>query len=225
MRQVDAVITHSPWEAQYLARTAHGVNVHAVPWQLRAPRKTPAFAARNGVGFIGSFAHAPNQDAVRYLLSDIMPRVWQQNPQIRLHLAGSGWPPQALPALDPRVECLGEVKNLAGFLGSRRLTIAPLRFGAGIKGKVLDSFAAGTACVLSPVAAEGLALSPVLNTAIGDDAAALARLICEIHDNETLNDSLAKAGQAIIRSHHTAAETTAALGRACAAAHALAQTG
>ncbi len=225
MRQVDAVITHSPWEAEYLARRAPGVNVHAVPWHVRAPRKTPAFAARNGVGFIGSFGHAPNQDAVRHLLADIMPLVWQTNPQIRLRLAGSGWPADALPALDSRVEFLGEVPNLDAFFGGLRLTIAPLRYGAGIKGKVLDSFAAGTPCVLSPIAAEGLTLKDILQTAIGDDAASLARLICEIHDDETLNTRLAKAGQAQIRSHYTAAATSAALARACIPAPPLAQTG
>jgi autotransporter passenger strand-loop-strand repeat protein len=225
MRQVDAVITHSPREAQYLARNAPGVNVHVVPWHLAVPRKTPAFAARQGVGFIGSFAHAPNQDAVRHLLSDIMPLVWRQNPLIRLQLAGSGWPPFALPALDPRIDFIGEVTDLNAFLGGLRLTIAPLRFGAGIKGKVLDSFAAGTPCVLSPMAAEGMALTAALQAAIGEDAGALARLICDIHENESLNRNLAKAGQAHIRRHATAAATTAALARACFPAPQLAGTG
>ena len=62
-----------------------------------------------------------------------------------------------------------------------RLTVAPLGFGAGIKGKVLESFAAGTPCVMSPVAAEGLSLPADLERLVGKTNQQLADLICELH--------------------------------------------
>jgi hypothetical protein len=79
-----------------------------------------------------------------------------------------------------------------------RLTVAPLRYGAGVKGKVLDSFAAGVPCVMSEVAAEGLALPPALAAPVGRDAAELAALICRLHASREDHDAAA-AGLALVR--------------------------
>jgi O-antigen biosynthesis protein len=92
MRLCDAVITHSTAEAAYLARVAPGAAVHVVAWTpLARPRAMP-LAARHGVAAIGSWSHEPNVDAVRWLVSDIMPLVWAAVPGIELLVVGSGWP-------------------------------------------------------------------------------------------------------------------------------------
>jgi hypothetical protein len=83
-----------------------------------------------------------------------------------------------------------------------RLTAAPLRFGAGVKGKVLESFAAGVPCVMTPVAAEGLALGDAL---VGDDAAALAALILRVHGSAALHRDAVQAGRAALGDFSTAA--------------------
>jgi hypothetical protein len=83
-----------------------------------------------------------------------------------------------------------------------------------VKGKVLESLAAGVPCVMTPVAAEGLGLPPVLQAMVGADAAGLAALICGYHKDAARYDAAAQSGLALIRDGHSEAAVTAALARA-----------
>jgi O-antigen biosynthesis protein len=100
---------------------------------------------------------------------------------------------------DPRVELLGHVPDLATVYARGRLAIAPLRFGAGIKGKVLEAFAAGVACVMTPVAAEGLPLLGIASTAVGEGAKALADLLCQLHGDADRAAAIGRAGNEMLR--------------------------
>jgi glycosyltransferase involved in cell wall biosynthesis len=203
LRQADCVITHSFAEAAYIGRIAPEAHVRVVPWAVPV-RPTAARGARDGVLFVGGFDHAPNPDAVRWLLAEILPLVWRAAPHLRCAIAGAGWPRQALPVPGERVRLLGQVEDLEGLYASARLAVAPLRFGAGVKGKVLESFAAGTPCVMSPVAAEGIALTGPLRELVAGDAEHFARLICRLHEDELYNAQAAGAGRAMIAAqfHH-----------------------
>ena len=128
-----------------------------------------------------------------------MPRVWRQDPTTPCLLVGGGMPRSLADRLDARVRVLGPVDDLGAVLEEVRLTVAPLRFGAGIKGKVLDSLAAGVPIVGTGMAAEGLDLPSALRDCIADDAAALARRIVQVHGNEAVHQGLAHAGLAFVR--------------------------
>jgi len=123
----------------------------------------------------------------------VMPLVWQADPTIPCLLVGEGMPASLA---GPNVELLGHVEDLAEIFARVRLTAAPLRFGAGVKGKVLQSFAAGLPCVMSPIAAEGLSLPEGLDTLVGRDAAELAGLITLMHTDAARNGRAARAGRA-----------------------------
>jgi len=197
MRLCDAVITHSTAEAAYLARVAPGAQVHVVAWTPGArPRPVP-LAARQGVAAIGSWSHEPNVDAVRWLVSDIMPRVWAAAPRIELLVVGSDWPARVAWITDARVRLVGAVTSIETLLGIVRVSVAPLRFGAGLKGKVLDSFAAEVPCVMTPVAAEGFALEGTLPKLVAEDAATLASLIVRLHDETPFHRVAAADGLAL----------------------------
>jgi hypothetical protein len=136
-----------------------------------------SFAARAGLAFIGSVGHDPNLDAVVWLIEEIMPRVWRRDPSIICRIVGAGWPDMFRGHLDRRVQLVGAVPELATLFDQVRLTVAPLRFGAGIKGKVLDSLAAGVPCAMTEIAAEGLALTPPLRSLVGQTPDQLANLV------------------------------------------------
>ena len=187
-RRADIVLTHSPAEATLLARAAGAHKVHVVSFATEARPRGRRFANRHGLMFVGGFNHAPNADAVHHLLRDIMPLVWAVDDTITCKLVGQGWRAGVLPGLDPRVQILGTVDDLNSVLGTVRLSVAPLRFGAGIKGKVLDSFAAGLPCAMTPVAAEGLPLSGLLPALVADCAEALAQTILWLHGDQRLNE-------------------------------------
>jgi Glycosyl transferases group 1/Hint domain len=211
MRQADVTITHSSAEAAYLAQEVPGTDVRVIPWSL-TPRPCPVpFADRNGIAFIGGMRHAPNPDAVRWMAAEVLPRVWARLPDMLCLLAGADWPEAVWGRLDPRLRLLGPVPNLDDVFAQVRLTIAPLRFGAGVKGKVLDSFAAGLPCVMSPIAAEGIPLDAVLRSAVAGDAIQMADRIFDLHTRPALNARHAEAGLTLIRTVYTEAAVTAAI--------------
>lgn len=219
MRQADAVITHSPAEAALLRRSLPQAAIHTVAWDVAIPdAATDSPAARQGIGFLGNFRHAPNVDAVEWLVDAVLPQVWAQDPAIRCYFAGSAMPPALLrlAARDARLVPLGPLASSAALFGRIRLSVAPLRFGAGIKGKVLDSLAAGVPCAMTPIAAEGLPLPADLAAAcIGDGAAALAAVILRLHGDTAARDAAAAAGRAMLAQDFSAARVTAGLAAAC----------
>jgi glycosyltransferase involved in cell wall biosynthesis len=192
-----AVITHSAYEAQLLRQCLPAARVHVVPWAVPVCPSAAPWAERAGVAFIGHFGHAPNLDAAHWLLDAIMPQVWGTHPALGCVLAGSDMPP-ALRKPPPGVAVMAEVENLATVFDRVRLTVAPMAFGAGVKGKVLDSLAAGIPCVCSPIAAEGLDLPPILQSLIAADAPGIAASVVRLHEDETLHQACREAALAYI---------------------------
>jgi glycosyltransferase involved in cell wall biosynthesis len=201
----DAVITHSTAEAGWLRQTVQHANVHVIPWAV-PPRPTPvAWAERRGIAFIGNFRFAPNRDAATFLVTQIMPKVWRADPTIECLLVGASMPEELQRLAGPRVHALGYVADLAGLFARVRLTVAPLRFGAGVKGKVLESLAAGVPCVMTPIAAEGLGLPATLTDAVSTDPQSLAEDILRLHAGGTMAEAMVSAGLAYIAVHYTEA--------------------
>jgi glycosyltransferase involved in cell wall biosynthesis len=210
----DGPITHSTAEQARLAALLPGVRVHVVPWEVALPPPVGPATRRRGVAFVGSFGHAPNRDAAWELLEAVMPLVWAQDATIPFLLAGSGMPAElaeaARTARGP-VEVLGRIPVLAELWGRALVAAAPLRFGAGIKGKVLDSLAAGIPCLCTTIAAEGLHLPDELATLVQDEPGAMAREIVRLHQDPALVDRLGAAGRAHIGEHYRAAVIDEAL--------------
>lgn len=204
----DAVITHSSHEAALLAADAPEAAVFLLPWAV-APRpvSTP-FDDRTAIAFVGSYAHPPNLDAAHSLIGTIMPLVWAHDPSITLLLAGSDLPAslrEAAEAAPGPVEVLGHVPDLATVWERTRLTAAPLRYGAGLKGKVLDSLAAGLPCLCSPMAAEGMDLPDSLSGLVAEDAEAMAASLLRLYDDEAACAALGQAGLDWIETRFSAA--------------------
>jgi glycosyltransferase involved in cell wall biosynthesis len=214
----DAVITHSAFEQALLRREVPEANVHLVPWEV-PPRPTGvAFAERSGLAFIGSFGHPPNLDAAHFLVETVMPLVWAEDPTIACLLVGTDLPASLRAAAErapaDRVVVLGHVPHLSAVWDRVRLSVAPLRFGAGLKGKVLDSLAAGIPCVCSPMAAEGMNFPPDLSALVVDTPASLATVILRVHNDAPDNAGLAASGLAWVRRALSAAAIDAALAAA-----------
>jgi O-antigen biosynthesis protein len=95
------------------------------------------------------------------------------------------------------VRLVGAVPSIGRLLSMPRLTVAPLRFGAGLKGKVLDSFACKVPCVMTPIAAEGFPLEGALPGLVAEDAAALGALIVRLHEEPPFHRAAARDGQAL----------------------------
>jgi glycosyltransferase involved in cell wall biosynthesis len=203
----DAVVTHSSHEAALLRehlrhQSRSGAAVHVVPWAI-PPRPTEIpFAERRGFAFIGHYAHAPNNDAAHWLIDEIVPALRGLESGIPCLLAGSAMPEALLRRAgrlrNMGIEVLGQVPSLSDVFDRVRLTVAPLAFGAGVKGKVLESLAAGIPCVCTPIAAEGLDLPPLLASLVAANATGLAANIVRLHEDASLNQECAEAGLAYV---------------------------
>ena len=208
----DAVITHSAVEASLLRQAIPAAHVYRVPWDVPVRNARVKLAGRSGVTFIGSYAHSPNVDAAHWLVETVMPLIWQTDPSIECLLVGSAMPEDIRRLAGPGVLVLGHVADINTYVFDRvRLSVAPLRYGAGVKGKVLDSLAAGVPCVMTPISAEGLYLCGGLQVLVGQDATQLAALICHLHHDDVAYRKLNRAGRTLVRNDHSEAAVTAAL--------------
>ena len=139
----DALWTPSRYEKDVLLGELPHADVFVCPLvqDVRAPVKS--YGERSGIGFIGGYRHAPNVDAVLYFVREILPHVLELDPGLELRVAGSHMPPEIAGIAHPAVRILGQVEDLRGFFEDQRVFVAPVRFGAGVKGKVAASLGAG----------------------------------------------------------------------------------
>ena len=151
---------------------------------------------------------------MRWLNDAVMPLVWARDPAIVCRVVGPDWPEMLAGSMDRRMQFTGQVQRLEDVFDTVRLTVAPLRFGAGLKGKVLDSLAAGVPCAMTPVAAEGLPLSRPLRGLVADGVQTLADAILDYYHRSGLNRSCADAGLAMVGEHYNEAAVRAAMAAA-----------
>ncbi|BFM15297.1 glycosyltransferase family 4 protein [Maricurvus nonylphenolicus] len=118
----------------------------------------PAFAERQHFICIGNFRHAPNWDAVRYLKESIWPGIRKQLPDAELHIYGAYPPKKATQLHNDKQGFLvkGWAEDAYEVMRHARVNLAPLRFGAGLKGKLVDAMACGTPSVTTSIGAEGM---------------------------------------------------------------------
>lgn len=163
--------------------------LHYFPLLVDCPLPAvPGLQQRHDLLFVGTARHAPNRDAVRYLRSKLWPQIHAQLPQARMLVAGS-YPTEAILQMhdpDAGFHVLGHVRDLSSLLSSARVYLAPLRFGAGLKGKLLEAMAWGIPVVTTPVGAEGIAAGDAWPGMLGDDDAALVDASVSLYQQKAL---------------------------------------
>ncbi|WP_005036537.1 glycosyltransferase [Holophaga foetida] len=157
MRKADATLVRSTTEQSLLETSVNGVPATLFPLTREIPPLDIRDASkRSGLLFIGGFRHTPNVDAIAYFISSVWPRVLRERPETTLTIVGSNTPPKIQQLASPSVHVLGYVADLALPYREARVAIAPLRYGAGLKGKVAEAMLFGVPCVTTPIGAEGM---------------------------------------------------------------------
>jgi GT2 family glycosyltransferase len=154
-RAADATVVVT--DVERLALEERGITqVHIVPTIHDAARiPARAYEETSGVLFIGGYNHTPNVDAALWLCDAIMPIVWRSKPELKLTLLGSSPPENVLALASERVTVPGFVRDVEPYFAKARVFVAPLRFGAGMKGKVGHALSYGLPTVLTDIAIEG----------------------------------------------------------------------
>ncbi|MDQ0377051.1 glycosyltransferase [Amycolatopsis thermophila] len=197
VRACDRTLVVSEAERDLLADLAPGAPVQVLS-NVHIPGPPASPAGRPGVLFVGSFEHPPNRDAAYWLAGEIWPLVRRRLPEAVLDLVGHD-PTDELRALDGHgVRFRGWVADLAALYDTARLSVAPLRFGAGVKGKVGESLAAGVPVVGTTLAFEGMRLRDGEEVLVGDKAEEIADGIVSLLTDDALWLRLSRAGQAAV---------------------------
>ncbi len=213
MRECDITLVVSPVEQAILARDAPGVavdvlsNVHEV-YGCRQP-----FGARRDLVFVGGFRHPPNEDAVLWYAREVHPRVQAALPDVVFHVIGSEVTPAVQALAGTGLVVHGFVEDIAPMMDGCRIALAPLRYGAGVKGKVNMAMSYGLPVVATPMAVEGMHVTAGEDVLVTADADAFADAVITLYGDEALWNRLSRNGLANVERHFSFAAAERALAR------------
>lgn len=157
------------------------------PFLLPAPSiDVPRFEDRSDYVMIGSYLHEPNWDAVRWCSESIWPLIRQKLPDAQLHAYGSYTPQKAYDLHKPEngFHIKGRAEEAVSTLAKHRINLAPLRFGAGLKGKLADAFIAGTPSITTPVGVEGMKGDLDWGSVVSDQPEIFADTACKLYTDK-----------------------------------------
>jgi O-antigen biosynthesis protein len=200
VRASDVTIAVTDEERSQLLRHVPDARVIVIPTIHEIAEEVRPAPGRHDVVFVGGFEHPPNADAVEYLVRDVMPHVWQRRPDVSVTVVGGSVPSEVQQLASSRVDIRGWVADLDPILSSARTMVVPVRYGAGVKGKITQGLASGLPVVTTRVGAEGLDGRDGENMLIGDDAVSLAERILRIADDDELWHVLSSRGRELVAS-------------------------
>lgn len=203
--QADATLVVSDSERMLLAKDAPQADVRVLSNLHAIGAPGPCWSQRQDLLFVGGFRHPPNVDAVQWFVREVFPRLRAARPSLQFHCIGGDVPVdvQALSQADG-VRIHGHVPDLQPWLDGCRVSVAPLRYGAGVKGKVNQAMAHGLPVVATTPAVEGMHLVDGQDVLIADDAAAFADAVLRVHDHEALWNRIATQARDNVVRHFSA---------------------
>lgn len=194
MAAADVTLAITEPDAAVLRALLPGAAVHVVTMWCEPTADLFRSGGRDVV-FLGNYGAAPNYDAAHFLARQVWPRVRAARPDARLVLAGAH-PNEAIQALAAAdIAVTGWVPDLNEVFAHAAVAAIPLRFGAGVKSKVLQALARGVPLVASTIALEGIELTDGIEVLIADDAPATAAAILRVLDDPALGTRLATAAR------------------------------
>ncbi|MGE4055884.1 MAG: glycosyltransferase, partial [Vicinamibacterales bacterium] len=218
MQACDMVWVTSTHEQQVLSTYSALPPVEVVPNIHEIRNDVAGPGGRRHLLFIGGFRHPPNEDAVVYFVEQVLPLVTKQLRTAQLLVVGSNASPRIQNLASSEVAILGHVSDVAALFDTCRVSVAPLRYGAGVKGKVSQSLAWGLPVVTTPIGAEGLGLVDREHAMIAQDPAEFAERIIELYHDDGLWRKLSENGRRHVQAHFgpdvTRSRLTALLHRA-----------
>jgi glycosyltransferase involved in cell wall biosynthesis len=195
----DLAVCVTPSDQVVVTRLSSNIKSDVIPNvhpQVKAIEKE--FEERSDILFVGNFNHPPNADGIIWFVANVWPLVQPYLPSVKLHIIGPN-PPSAVQSLrSTSVIIHGWVADIDCWLQSARLSIAPLRYGAGMKGKIGEAMAHGLPVITTPIGAEGMPARAGEDLEVVSDVASMAHCIVDVYTNREKWSRLSKNGQQMI---------------------------
>ena len=158
------------------------------------PGSNTPFSLRRDWLFIGGFQHTPNVDAVLFFVQEIYPLVSARLGDAKFYIIGDKAPPEIVALANEKIVVAGLQRDARPFFDSVKLSVAPLRFGAGVKGKINQSMGLGVPVVATSLAVEGTELRDREDILVADEPQDFARALIELYESEQLWNRLSQNG-------------------------------
>lgn len=193
----DAVCTYSNVEASVIeSHCGTGTPICILPWVEREVEDPAPLEGRAGMAFLGNYRHPPNAEAVRWFANEVMPHVLRAIPDARFHIYGAY--ADELPGIAPAM-IEGHAPDLKAMFDRHRISVVPLRTGAGVKGKVFAALGAGVPMVATPTAVEGIAITAGEHALVAADAEGFAQAVVRLSTDDDLWHRIAESGRTLVR--------------------------
>jgi glycosyltransferase involved in cell wall biosynthesis len=202
----DATVVVSPLEKDIMEKEYKTKKVFYIPFLYNRHVKKSIFddfEKRKDLLFIGSFVHKPNEDCVFWFTEYIYPLIKKEVSDIKLYLVGSNPTEKILQLESSDVIVVGYVQDVAPMFNKAKVFISPLRYGAGVKGKILQSFSYGLPVVTTSVGSEGMNLKHNLHLMIADNPEEFAQQTIQLYTNKDLWIKLAKNSLQYLEENHS----------------------
>ena len=204
LAQLSAVtIVVSEMEKEYFEKLTPGSSISVVPTIHHVADFVPEWKTRKGLFFVGGYGHPPNIEALRWFIKDIWPLL---DPVIRsagLDIVGANPPPEIKELNSSTIRVHGWLKDTTPLLNGARLSLAPLRSGAGVKGKIGEAWSHGVPVIGTTLAFKGMASSVDAAYLAADTPADFAeKLSIAYHDEEVWNLA-SNSGRQIIQDRYS----------------------
>jgi GT2 family glycosyltransferase/glycosyltransferase involved in cell wall biosynthesis len=200
MQASDHIVLVSPAEIPFLSDILPRSRISVFPALYSPIVARPAgHAARRHIFFLGGFGHSPNVDSVNWFVKKVWPAVHARLPGVEFHILGAGASADVI-ALEeqPGVRFVGYVQDLDPILAGYRLSVAPLLYGAGIKGKLGTSMGAGVPCVSTTIGAEGMGIVDGVHAMVRDDPEGFAEAVASLYGDPVLWQTISERGRRLV---------------------------
>ena len=199
IRKADVTLVVSPTERALLEELLPGARVMVLSTIHELLPMGKPFAEREGLVFIGGFQHPPNADAVLWYAREILPLLRERLPGVRTIIVGSQVPAPIKALAAPDFVIAGYVPDVAPYFNGCRISISPLRYGAGVKGKINLAMSYGLPVVATTASIEGMHLSSGEDVLTADTPTEFADAIVRLYHDRELWEKLAAGGRENIR--------------------------
>lgn len=191
-KKSDMVWTVTGLDMDVLLAEEPGLNVAIVPnvHEMSAAPSDTSEREKGVLVFVGGFRHRPNEDAVLYFCNEVLPLVRKRMPGVRLRIVGDSPPPSITALRSGSIEVTGRVPDTMPYLRTSHISIAPLRFGAGLKGKIGEAMSIGLPVVTTSIGVQGMDARIGRDIMVGDTPEAFSECILRLSEDEALYRSV-----------------------------------
>lgn len=202
MEVSDISLVFSSVEKSIINQENPRIHIELMPWIQKINPNNKGYEKRSDILFIGSFIHKPNIDSLVWFVKSIFPLVKNEIKDIKLIVVGSNPTAEILDLGTNDVVVKGYVPDASPYFENTRIMVAPLRYGAGVKGKVLEAMSYGLPVVTTSIGAEGIELQNRENVFIAEEPRAIAECIVELYTSKVMwNKISVNSMDYIIKNH------------------------